>query len=78
MTPQATTSQHFDVSAAYEAPAKKGATANIVVEFKRKDPDVNINEEPAARMMATFSSSDRQAASPLLPRTRMPEKSHAA
>ena len=50
MTPQATTSQHFDVSAAYEAPAKKGAPANIVVEFKRKDPDVNINEEPAARL----------------------------
>jgi hypothetical protein len=50
MTPQATISQHFDVSAAYEAPAKKGAPANIVVEFKKKDPDVNINEEPAARI----------------------------
>jgi hypothetical protein len=50
MTPQATMSQHFDVSAAYEAPAKKGAPANIVVEFKKKDPDVNINEEPAARL----------------------------
>jgi hypothetical protein len=50
MTPQATTSQHFDVAAAYEAPAKKGAVANIVVEFKKKDPDVNINEEPAARI----------------------------
>jgi hypothetical protein len=50
MTPQATISQHFDVSAAYEAPLKKGAPANIVVEFRRKDPDVNINEEPAARL----------------------------
>ena len=50
MTPQATTSPHFDVSAAYEPPAKKGAPANIVVEFKKKDPDVNINEEPAARL----------------------------
>jgi len=50
MTPQATTSQHFDVAAAYEASAKKGAPANIVVEFKKKDPDVNINEEPAARI----------------------------
>ena len=50
MTPQATTSPHFDVSAAYEAPAKKGVPANIVVEFRKKDPDVNINEEPAARL----------------------------
>jgi hypothetical protein len=50
MTPQAMPSQHFDVSAAYEAPAKKGATPSIVVEFKRKDPDVNINEDPAARI----------------------------
>ena len=50
MTPQATISQHFDVSAAYEVPLKKGAPANIVVEFRRKDPDVNINEEPAARL----------------------------
>lgn len=50
MTPQALPSQHFDVSAAYEAPAKKGVPANIVVEFRKKDPDVNINEEPAARL----------------------------
>lgn len=50
MTPQVTMSQHFDVAAAYEAPAKIGAPANIVVEFKKKDPDVNINEEPAARL----------------------------
>jgi hypothetical protein len=50
MTPQAMPSPHFDVSAAYEAPAKKGAPANIVFEFKKKDPDVNINEEPAPRL----------------------------
>ena len=50
MTPQAMPSQHFDVSAGYEAPVKKGAPANIVVEFRKKDPDVNINEEPAARL----------------------------
>jgi len=50
MTPQVTISQHFDVSAAYEAPAKKGAAASILVEFKKKDPDVNINEEPAVRI----------------------------
>jgi hypothetical protein len=36
--------------AAYEAPAKKGAPGAIVVEFKRKDPDVNINEDPAPRI----------------------------
>ncbi len=50
MTPQAMPSPHFDVAAAYEAPAKKGLPAHIVVEFKKKDPDVNINEEPAARI----------------------------
>jgi len=50
MTPQATMSQHFDVAAAFEAPAKKGGPASIAVEFKKKDPDVNINEEPAARI----------------------------
>jgi hypothetical protein len=50
MTPQAMPSPHFDVSAAYEAPAKKGAPANIVFEFKKKDPDVDINEEPAPRV----------------------------
>jgi hypothetical protein len=50
MTASATPSQHFDVTAAYEAPAKKGAPANIVFEFKRKDPDVNINEDPAPRI----------------------------
>ena len=50
MTPQAMPSPHFDVSAAYEAPAKKGAPAALVFEFKKKDPDVNINEEPAPRI----------------------------
>ena len=50
MTPSAMASPHFDVTAAYEAPAKKGKSASIVFEFKRKDPDVNINEEPAPRI----------------------------
>ncbi|MBK5256825.1 MAG: hypothetical protein JJE39_12390 [Vicinamibacteria bacterium] len=50
MTPQAMPSPHFDVMAAYEAPAKKGASAHVVFEFKKKDPDVNINEEPAPRL----------------------------
>ena len=66
MTPQATTSQHFDVAAAYEAPAKKGAAANIVVEFKKKDPDVNINEEPAARIKFAAGSA---LVAPLPPRS---------
>ena len=50
MTPQLMPSPHFEVSAAYEAPARKGAPANIVFEFKKKDPDVNINEDPAPRI----------------------------
>ncbi len=50
MTPSVIPSQHFDVTAAYEAPAKKGASASLVFEFKRKDPDVSINEEPAPRI----------------------------
>ena len=50
MTPSAMPSPHFDVTAAYEAPAKKGAPGAIVVEFRKKDPDVNINEDPAPRI----------------------------
>lgn len=50
MTPSLMTSQHFEVTAAYEAPAKKGATANLLFQFKQKDPDVYINEEPAPRI----------------------------
>ncbi len=50
MTPSLMTSQHFEVTAAYEAPAKKGAPGNLVFEFKQKDPDVYINEEPAPRI----------------------------
>jgi len=50
MTPSLMTTQHFEVTAAYEAPAKKGAPGNLVFEFKQKDPDVYINEEPAPRI----------------------------
>ncbi len=50
MTPSLMPSQHFEVTAAYEAPAKKGAPANLLFEFKQKDPDVYINEEPAPRI----------------------------
>jgi len=50
MTPQAMPSPHFEVLAAYEAPARKGTAASIVFEFKKKDPDVNINEDPAPRL----------------------------
>ena len=56
MTPSVIPSQHFDVTAAYEAPAKKGASASLVFEFKRKDPDVNINEEPAPRIKFAVGS----------------------
>lgn len=50
MTPAAMPSPHFDVTGAYEAPTKKGAPGNLVFEFRKKDPDVNINEEPAPRV----------------------------
>ena len=50
MTAQAMPSPHFEVMAAYEAPTKKGGPASIVFEFKKKDPDVNINEDPAPRI----------------------------
>lgn len=50
MTPQAIPSPHFDVSAAYQPPAQKGAPGHIAFEFKKKDPDVNINEDPAPRI----------------------------
>ncbi len=50
MTPSLMPSQHFEVTAAYEAPTKKGALANLVFEFKQKDRDVHINEEPAPRI----------------------------
>lgn len=43
-------SQHFDILSAYEAPTKKGAPGAIVFQFMRKDPDVNINEDPAPRL----------------------------
>jgi hypothetical protein len=50
MTMSSSPSPHFEVGAAYEAPAKKGAPSHLVFEFKRKDPDVNVNEEPAPRL----------------------------
>ena len=50
MTPQAVPSQHFEVSAGYEPQAKKGMPSYVVFEFKKKDQDVNINEEPAPRL----------------------------
>lgn len=50
MIPATMPAQHFTVTAGYEAPAKKGAPGTIVVKFERRDPDVNINEEPAPRL----------------------------
>jgi hypothetical protein len=41
---------HFNVSAAYVAPASKGADAAVAVTFVALDPDVRVNEEPSPRL----------------------------
>ena len=43
-------SQHFMVSAAFEAAPAAGKPAALVVTFSGTDPDVHINEEPAPRL----------------------------
>jgi hypothetical protein len=50
MTPSLMPSQHFEITAAYEAPARKGAAQHLVFQFKQKDPDVFVNEDPAPRI----------------------------
>jgi hypothetical protein len=40
---------HFNVSAAYVAPAK-GADGAVAVTFAALDPDVRVNEEPGPRL----------------------------
>lgn len=50
MTPSLMPSQHFDVTGAYEVPSKKGGPGHLVFEFRQKDKDVYINEEPAPRV----------------------------
>ncbi len=42
--------QHFSLSAAFEAPKKAGADGAIAVTFVALDPDVHVNETPAARI----------------------------
>jgi hypothetical protein len=42
--------QHFSVSAAFVAPASKGADASVAVTFTALDPDVHINEAPGPRL----------------------------
>ena len=64
MTPSAMPSQHFEVTAGYEPSARKGAPAAILVSFKRKDPDVNINEEPAPRLKFVDATSPLVAPKP--------------
>jgi hypothetical protein len=41
---------HFSVSATFQAPARPGGLGAVLVTFAAKDPDVNINEEPAPRL----------------------------
>lgn len=41
---------HFSVSAAYAPPAKGEKDGAVEVTFSPTDPDVNINEEPSARL----------------------------
>jgi hypothetical protein len=40
---------HFDVRATFSAP-RRGAPAEVAVQFVAKDPDVKINEVPAPRL----------------------------
>jgi hypothetical protein len=44
------TSPYFTVAAAFAPPAKPGANGAIQLTFTGRDPDVRINEEPAARL----------------------------
>ena len=46
----ASTPQHFELQAAYEAPKKAGAAGAVAVRFSALDPDVHINETPAPRL----------------------------
>jgi hypothetical protein len=41
---------HFEVVASFVPPARPGANAAVDVRFTPRDPDVNINEEPAPRL----------------------------
>jgi hypothetical protein len=47
---QAAAPQHFTVAAAFNAPARAGASGAIKVTFSGRDPEVRINEEPAPRL----------------------------
>lgn len=57
-------SPHFDVSASFLAPAKRGGAASVAVTFVARDPDVNVNEDPPPRLKLDPSQRvlvDRQA-----------------
>jgi hypothetical protein len=43
-------SPHFQVSASFVAPAQRGGNASVAVTFVARDPDVNVNEDPAPRL----------------------------
>lgn len=49
-TSQPSVPDHFTVSASFQAPAKPGELGAVAVTFAPKDPDVQINEEPAPRL----------------------------
>jgi hypothetical protein len=67
---------HFNVSAAFVPPAAKGADATIAVTFAALDPDVRVNEEPAARLKLDAAQSvllDKQKPAPSRPEAFDPE-----
>jgi hypothetical protein len=46
----ASTPQHFELTAAYEASKKAGVPGAVAVRFTALDPDVHVNETPAPRL----------------------------
>jgi hypothetical protein len=57
-------SEHFSVSAAFQAPSKPDGLGAVAVTFRALDPDVHVNEEPAPRLKldpAQTLLADRQA-----------------
>lgn len=74
--PLAQAGPHFDVSATFVPPAAKGADAAIAVSLAALDPDVRVNEEPAARLKLDPVQNvlvDRQKPAPSRPEAFDPE-----
>ena len=69
--------QHFTVRASFVPPAAKGADGSIAVTFTALDPDVHVNEEPAARLKLDEAQSvlvDKQKPAPSRTEAFDPEK----